>query len=49
MNSELQVQQLMSVDLLRQDKKWKEILTDIRYTMTEITAKVNNTSCHERV
>ncbi|XP_053400577.1 cytoplasmic dynein 2 heavy chain 1-like [Mercenaria mercenaria] len=35
------VQQLMSVDLLRQDKKWKEILTDIRYSMTEITAKQN--------
>ncbi|XP_053374448.1 cytoplasmic dynein 2 heavy chain 1-like [Mercenaria mercenaria] len=34
------VQQWMSVDLFRQDKKWKEILTDIRYPMTEITAKV---------
>ena len=31
---------MMGIDLLRQDKKWKEALMDIRHLMADLVQKV---------
>ena len=33
---------MMGIDLLRQDKKWKEALMDIRHLMADLVQKVIN-------
>ena len=33
---------MMGIDLLRQDKKWKEALMDIRHLMADLVQKVQN-------
>lgn len=38
--SHLQVQQLMAIDLLRQQQRWKDGLMDIRHLMASLVEQV---------